>query len=154
MTGSRSCNDHRVAAAPRRDFACAAVPRAPPTLVPWSTPTGSTPSTTRTARVVEVRAYRGQRRAFVHREHLVNEDLFARALLLARAYRLHQLGSLDGYGPTELNKPQARRLADELGFLRTVVNDSLLEPHLTGMQEVADFCWRTSDDAWLLIEGP
>ena len=104
--------------------------------------------------VVEVRAYRGPRRASVRREHLVNEDLFPRALLLARAYRLHQLAGLDGYGPTELNKPQARRLADELGFLRTVVNDSLLEPHLTGMQEVADFCWRTSDDAWLLIEGP
>jgi len=104
--------------------------------------------------VVEVRAYRGQRRASVNREHVLNEDLFARALLLARAYQLHQLGSLDGYGPTELNKLQARRFADELGFLRTVVNDSLLEPHLTGMQEVADFCWRTSEDAWLVIEGP
>jgi hypothetical protein len=104
--------------------------------------------------VVEVRAYRGQWRASVHREHVVNEDLFARAILLARAYQLHQLGSLDGYGPTELNKLQARRFAEELGFLRTVVNDSLLEPHLAGMQDVADFYWRTTEDAWLVVEGP
>ena len=104
--------------------------------------------------VVEVRAYRGSRRASVHRQHAVNEDLFARALFLARAYQLHQFSSLDGYDETELNKLQARRLAEELGFLRTVVNDSLLEPHLAAMLGVADSCWRTTEDAWLVIDGP
>lgn len=104
--------------------------------------------------VVEVRGYRGARRASIRREHVVNEDLFDRVLLLASAYKLHQVGSLDGYGPTELNKTQARSFADELGFLRTAVNDTLLEPHLAAMQAVADFCWRTTEDGWMVVEGP
>jgi hypothetical protein len=103
---------------------------------------------------VEVRAYRGPRRASVFREHLVPEDLFSRALMLARAYELHQLSALDPYGPFELNKEQARRISEEAAWLAALVNDPLLEPHLHGVRKAADFCWQYSGEAGLIIEGP
>jgi hypothetical protein len=103
---------------------------------------------------VELRAYRGKRRASTYREHVVPEELFVRTLLLASAYELHQLPTLDQYGPFELNKEQARRVDDEVAFLSTVVNDVLLAPHLEAISAVAAHCWRHSGDAWLHIEGP
>ena len=83
------------------------------------------------------------------------EDLFARLTLLASAYHLHQLSSLDPYGPTELNAEQARRVAEEAAFVAEIVNDPLLVPHLAGVKRVADYCWRHSErESWLIIEGP
>jgi hypothetical protein len=107
----------------------------------------------RTGEPVELRTYRRARSTPVYRDHAVVEELFVRAVLLARAYDLRQLAKLDSYGQVELNKQQARRLSDELAFLQSVVNDSLLEPHLAAMQEVADSCWRTTEAAWLVVEG-
>ena len=82
------------------------------------------------------------------------EDLFARLVRLASAYKLHQLTALDPYGPTELNKEQARRVSDEVAFIGRVVNDPLLRPHAIELQRVADACWRHTEDAWMVIEGP
>ena len=82
------------------------------------------------------------------------DERFARVVLLAKAYKLHQLSSLDPYGPTELNAEQARRVAEEAGFIGEVVNDPLLLPHLVAPRRVADYCWMHSGESWLLIEGP
>ena len=103
---------------------------------------------------VEIRAYRGSRRASTYDEHVMPEGLFTRLGLLASAYKLHQLSALEPYGPTELNKEQARRVAEEVRFIARVVDDRLLAPHLAAVQRVADYCWKHSGEGWLIIEGP
>lgn len=103
---------------------------------------------------VELRAFRGNRRAPTCDEHVMPEDLFLRIVLLGKAYDLHQLSALDPYGPTEFIKEQARRLAEEARFIGGVVNDPLLAPHLSAVGRVVDYCWRHTGDSWLVIEGP
>ena len=75
---------------------------------------------------VEIRAYRGSRRASTYDEHVMPEDLFGRLVSLAQAYKLHQLTALDPYGPTELGPEQARRIAEEVWFIAEIVTDPLL----------------------------
>lgn len=104
--------------------------------------------------LVEIRAYRGSRRASIYDEHAMPEDLFARLTLIASAYKLHQLSALDPYGPTELNREQARRVSEEAAFVAQTLNDPLLAPHLEAVQRVADYCWKHSGESWLVIEGP
>jgi hypothetical protein len=103
---------------------------------------------------VEIRAYRGSRRASTTDEHVMAESLFSRVILLASAYNLHQLPTLDPYGPHELNAQQARRVAEEVSFIAAVVNDPLLAPDLAAIQRVADYCWKHAGESWLIIEGP
>ena len=103
---------------------------------------------------VEFRAHRGSRQASTYDEHVMPEALFTRLVLLASAYTLHQLPALNAYGPTELNREQARRVSQEARFIAEVVNDPLLAPHLAAVQRVADQCWKHSGEAWLIIEGP
>jgi hypothetical protein len=80
--------------------------------------------------------------------------LFVRTIMLGSAYELHLLPTLDPYGPYELSQPQAMTLADELAFLMPVVNDDLLQPHLVAMHDLALWCARSSEQAWIHIEGP
>jgi hypothetical protein len=103
---------------------------------------------------VDVRAHRGSRRASVRREHAVPERLFARIISLADAYELHLLPTLDVYGPFELDQRQAQTLVEELDFLQPVVNDELLAAHLAALHDVALWCVRSGEDAWMHIEGP
>lgn len=103
---------------------------------------------------VEFRAHRGDEGASVVASHALPDELFSRMVFLGRAYELHHLGRLQLYEDAELNQLQARGLADELRFLDDVIKDSLLGPHLIQLARVADVCWRTSEGAALLIEGP
>ena len=104
--------------------------------------------------VVEVRSHRGERKASIHRQHIVPETLFARLLNLGQAYGLHTLGLLDPYGETELNRLQAESFDQEVAFLAGIVNDPLLGPHLDALREVAAFCWQAPGPAWMRVEGP
>jgi hypothetical protein len=103
---------------------------------------------------VEIRAHRGSRGASTNDEHVMPESLFSRLILLASAYNLHQLPTLDPYGPHELNAQQARRVAEEVSFVARVVNDPLLAPDLAAIRRVADYCWQHPGQSWLIIEGP
>jgi hypothetical protein len=90
----------------------------------------------------------------VHREHRVPERLFVRILSLAVAYELHLLPTLDQYGPYELSKSQARTLVEELSFLKPVINDDLLAPHLDALHDLALWCTRSAGESRLHVEGP
>lgn len=104
---------------------------------------------------IEIIAHRQtDRRALVTREQVTNESLFGRIVNLAQAYELHLLPTLDLYGSFELNKQQARALSDEVRFLSGLIDDPLLKPVLSGIGDVADWCWQFSGDAWVRIEGP
>ena len=84
----------------------------------------------------------------------VPEALFVRAQHLARAYDLHLLPTLEVYGKTELNGDQAGVLAEELAFIRDLVDDATLRPHLDAWLSLALACSRSVRPVNLVIEGP
>ena len=103
---------------------------------------------------VEVRAFRGTRKSSVYREHVLAESAFVRILDVAARERLTLLSSLDQYGPHELGKGDARRLADEATGIRAGGVLPELDDDLTAIAEVASWCARATEDSWLRIEGP
>jgi hypothetical protein len=95
---------------------------------------------------VTVRAFRGTRRSSVYREHAVASGAFVR--IAATKARL----GLGGLAPGELDKQQARQLAEELGSVRTSLELPVLDEDLTALAEVARWCSRAPGGAWLRIE--
>jgi hypothetical protein len=103
---------------------------------------------------VEIRAFRGSRRASVYREHVVSERAFTRILEAGEQNELALLASLDQYGPHELDKRQARQLAGETTSIRASGELPDLDDDLTAIAEVARWCSHASGNSWLKIEGP
>src|SRR5262245_51427486 len=103
---------------------------------------------------VEVRAFRGTRRASVYRDHVLSETDFARILAAGAARGLALLSSLDRHGSLELDKASARRLAEEATDLRISGELPDLDGDLIAMIEVARWCAHASDASWLRIGGP
>ena len=77
-----------------------------------------------------------------------------RAQHLARAYDLHLLPALEVYGKTQLNGHQAGVLAEELAFIRDLVDDAALRPHLDAWISLALVCRCSVSPVDLVIEGP
>ena len=98
---------------------------------------------------IEFRAFRGTRRSSVYQTHAVGADAFARIRAAAAQHRLKLLASLE---EGELDKRDARLLADELGSLRGSLELPDLDADLTALADVARWCSRASGDGWLRIE--
>jgi len=105
-------------------------------------------------RGVEIRAFRGTRRTSVYRTHLLPQGEFRRIVETAERRGLDLLPTLDPSGSRELGKREARTLAAETSSLRMSGELADLDDDLTEIAEVARWCARASEDAWLLIEGP
>jgi hypothetical protein len=84
----------------------------------------------------------------------IPERLFVRAQHLASAYDLHLLPTLEVNENTQLNAQQAAVLAEELAFIRDLVSDGALRPHLDAWISLALACSRSALPAYLEIEGP
>jgi len=102
---------------------------------------------------VEIRAFRGTRRASVYREHVLPEQVFARMLEVGERRGLALLSSIDQHGPHELDKQTARRLAEEATSLRMSGELPDLDDDLIAVCELARWCARASDDSWMRIAG-
>jgi hypothetical protein len=98
---------------------------------------------------IEFRAFRGSRRSSVYQAHSVGDDALTRIRAAAGQRRLPLLASLE---PRELNKREARQLADELGSLRRTLELPDLDADLTALGDVARWCSRASGAAWLRVE--
>jgi hypothetical protein len=90
-----------------------------------------------------VKAFRGTKRSSIYREYVLPDEVFDRILDAAGR------PGLSG----ELGKDEARRLAEELTNLRSSGALLDLDDHVTAIAELARWCGRASDDAWLRI-GP
>jgi hypothetical protein len=82
----------------------------------------------------------------VYREHAVSAAAFMR---IASAVARLGLGEL---AAGELDKQQARQLADDLGTVRASLELPELDADLTALADVARWCSRAPGDAWLRIE--
>ncbi len=103
---------------------------------------------------VEIRAFRGSRRASVYRKYVLSERAFAQILAAGERKELALLSSLDQYGHHELDKRKAAQLADEATRIRTSGELLDLDEDLTAIAEVARWCAHAADDSWMKIEGP
>ncbi len=86
----------------------------------------------------------------MYRECIVSENVFRRLLVAGERHELPLLSSLDPYGPHELDKEHARKLADEVAVIHEAVN----EPRFAAIIEVALWCARARANSWLRIVGP
>jgi hypothetical protein len=84
----------------------------------------------------------------VYRAHVLADRDVQRVREAARGLGLPLLPSL---APGELDKPEARRLADELTRLRTSAALLELDDELTALAAVANWCGRASGRAWLRV---
>ena len=103
---------------------------------------------------VEIRAFRGSRRASVYRQHALGACAFRRIVAAGARNGLRRLASLEPYGPYELDKATARQLADEASRLRAAGELPDLDADLVAIAEVARWCARADKASWLRIEGP
>lgn len=101
---------------------------------------------------LKIRAFRGGRRSSVYREHVVSIEAFVRILDVAKQQGLPVLSSIDPHSARELDKSNARQLADEMRRLRERSELPDLDDDLTAFAEVARWCARASGKAWLRIE--
>jgi hypothetical protein len=101
---------------------------------------------------VEIRAFRGPRRASVYREHALPEKAFARILGVGERAGLPLLSSLDPYVSHELDKSEAQKLADETTNIRAGAELPDLDPDLVAIAEVARWCAHASGESWMKIE--
>lgn len=90
----------------------------------------------------------------MYRDLVLPESTFIRILEAAEQQRLPLLASLDQYGSQELDKVKALSLAEEVTLLRSSGGLPDLDDDLTSLAEVARWCARSREDAWLKIEGP
>jgi len=102
---------------------------------------------------IELRAFRGSRRASVYRAHVVAEAGFARILESGAAHDLALLASLRGDGPHELDKEAARQLAAEANAIRMSGELLDLDGDLVAIAELARWCARAPTRSWMTIEG-
>jgi hypothetical protein len=103
---------------------------------------------------VDIRAFRGSRKASVYRDHVLGEERFARVVATAAEQGLTVLGSLDEHGPRELDKAASMRLAEELTQLRSSGALVELDDDLVAIAELARWCAHAGEDAWLRTERP
>ena len=103
--------------------------------------------------VVQIRAFRGTRRSSVYREHVLARAAFTRIIQAAEQAGFTLLTSLDQHGLHELDKANARGLAEELTRMRASAALPELDDDLTAIARVAGWCGRAAEDSWLRIEG-
>jgi hypothetical protein len=108
----------------------------------------------RKAETVEIRAFRGTRKASVYRDYVLRKKTFALILAAADEEGLALLSSLDAFGPHELDKAASMELAEQLTQLRSSGAVVDIDDDLVAVAEVARWCARAGEDAWLRIEGP
>lgn len=101
-------------------------------------------------RRVAIRAFRGTRRTSVYREHVLGEEAFRRIVDAGARSSLAAVASLAA-GRRELRKEAAHRLADELNRLRAGAGLLDVDDDLVAAAEIASWCARSREDAWLRI---
>jgi hypothetical protein len=99
--------------------------------------------------MVELRAFRGTKRSSVYRAHVLSDEA---AVKIAAAGERGGLEALSAIAePRELDKADARRLADEATRVRAGAALLELDDDLTAIAEVAHWCARSRRHAWLRI---
>jgi hypothetical protein len=99
---------------------------------------------------IEIRAFRGNRRSSVYREHVIGCAAFAPVLAAAREHGLPMLASL-GTRSVRLEPDGADRLAREASALREEVPSPALAGHLAAIADIARWCSRARGHSWMTI---
>jgi hypothetical protein len=97
---------------------------------------------------IRFRAFRGTKRSSVYREHVVSAATLARIRDVAAREGLPLLASVE---PGDLDKSEARQLAEEATSVRAEATLLELDADLTAIAEVANWCAHARRGSWLSI---
>ena len=81
------------------------------------------------------------------------ESLCSRIIYLGKAYELHYLQLIDIYGDVKLNKTQIYSLIEELFFIQSVVNDTIIDHFVPSLIELLEKITRSQNEDTLWIMG-
>jgi hypothetical protein len=81
------------------------------------------------------------------------ESICSRIICIGNAYKLHYVPMIDIYGDIKLNKIQTHSLIEELLFIKSIVNDEIIEHFVPHIIELLEKITRSKDDNDLWIMG-
>ncbi len=82
------------------------------------------------------------------------ERVIQRLRLIATAYELHYLANIDCASEVRLNRAQTEGLLEELEFVSSTSNDTLLLSHIKSLQAICSECSASPHEQELLFVGP
>jgi hypothetical protein len=85
--------------------------------------------------------------------YYLSESLCSRIIFLGKAYELHYLPMIDIYGDIKLNKTQVYSLIEELFFIQSVVNDSIIDHFVPTLIKVLEKITHSQKEDTLWIMG-
>lgn len=83
----------------------------------------------------------------------IPESICSRIICIGNAYNLHYVPMIDIYGDINLNKTQVYSLIDELVFIKSIVNDQIIEHFAPPLIILLEKITRSKDDKTLWIMG-
>jgi hypothetical protein len=85
--------------------------------------------------------------------YYLSESLCSRIINLGKAYELHYLPLIDIYGDVKLNKTQVSLLIEELFFVKSVVNDTIIDYFIPTLIKLLEKITRSQNEDTLWIMG-
>ncbi|WP_227940091.1 hypothetical protein [Alkalihalobacillus deserti] len=85
--------------------------------------------------------------------YYLSESLCSRIIYLGKAYELHYLQLIDIYGDVKLNKTQVYSLIEELFFIQSVVNDTIIDHFVPSLIELLEKITLSQNEDTLWIMG-
>ena len=85
--------------------------------------------------------------------YYLSESLCSRVKYIGKAYQLHYIPMIDIYGDVKLNKTQVSSLIEELVFIKSVVNDTVIDYFVPTLIELLVKIKRSQNDDTLWIMG-
>ncbi|MEY2196741.1 hypothetical protein AB7942_29110 [Neobacillus sp. BF23-41] len=85
--------------------------------------------------------------------YYLSQSLCSRVKYIGKAYQLHYIPMIDIYGDVKFNKTQVFSLIDELLFIKSVVNDSVIDYFIPSLIELLEKITHSQDEDTLWIMG-
>lgn len=85
--------------------------------------------------------------------YYLSESLCSRVKNIGQAYQLHYISMIDIYGEIKLNKTQVSSLIEELFFIKSVVNDTVIDYFIPPLIELIEKITRSQNEDTLWIMG-
>ncbi|MDP5277209.1 hypothetical protein [Chengkuizengella axinellae] len=85
--------------------------------------------------------------------YFLSESICSRIICIGNAYKLHYLPLIDIYGDIKLNKTQVFSLIEELLFIKSIINDEVIEYFVPSIIKLLEEITHSKDEKFLLILG-
>ncbi|MFS1513009.1 hypothetical protein VQL36_11320 [Chengkuizengella sp. SCS-71B] len=85
--------------------------------------------------------------------YYLSESICSRIICIGNAYKLHYVPMIDIYGDIKLNKTQVLSLIEELLFIKSIINDEVIEHFVPLIIKLLEEITHSKDEKLLWIMG-